>query len=223
MTPARRNETIATIDRRLGDAKETEPMTLLDFWSNVADHEVCPEDCFRAEGENAATAEEVFYAHAPLVYNVAHRVLGNEADAEDVTQEVLLRVLHKLDSFRGEGRLESWLHRVTVNAALLHRRKSIRRREREKDVPLATQARENSAANDSPAQRLLDSETRELIERAIDRLPKMYREVYVLADIEELSNADIAEILQLGVTAVKSRLHRARAMMREALAGHVWG
>jgi RNA polymerase sigma-70 factor (ECF subfamily) len=197
-------------------------MTLLDFWSNVADHDVCVDDPYPAEEENAATAEEVFYAHAPLVYNVAHRVLGNEADAEDVTQEVLLRVLHKLDSFRGEGRLESWLHRVTVNAALLHRRKSIRRRAREMDIPLAAQARENSAAHASPAQRLLDNEMHELIERAIARLPKMYREVYVLADIEELSNAEIAEILHLGVPAVKSRLHRARSMMREALAGHVW-
>jgi RNA polymerase sigma-70 factor, ECF subfamily len=197
-------------------------MTLLDFWSNVADQETCLEDSYPAEVESASTAEEVFYAHAPLVYNVAHRVLGNEADAEDVTQEVLLRVLHKLDSFRGEGRLESWLHRVTVNAALLHRRKSIRRRELEMDVPLATQARENSAAHASPAQQLLDSERRELIERAIARLPETYREVYVLADIEELSNSEIAEILQLRVPAVKSRLHRARAMMREALSGHVW-
>jgi RNA polymerase sigma-70 factor (ECF subfamily) len=210
-----------TNDRPLEDVKGTEPMTLLDFWSSIADHEVGLEDSYPAEEESAATAEEVFYAHAPLVYNIAHRVLGNEADAEDVTQEVLLRVLHKLDSFRGEGRLASWLHRVTVNAALLHRRKSIRRREREMDLPLAEQARENSAANASPAQRLLDNEMRELIERAVARLPKIYREVYVLAEIEELSNADIGEILHLRVPAVKSRLHRARSMMREALAGHV--
>lgn len=196
-------------------------MTLLDFWSNIAYHEGSQENSYPADEDVAATAEEVFYAHAPLVYNIAHRVLGNEADAEDVTQEVLLRVLHKLNSYRGEGRLASWLHRVTVNAALLHRRRSIRRREREMDLPLAAQARENSAANACPAQRLLDNEMRELIERAISRLPDIYREVYVLADMEELSNADIGEALQLGVPAVKSRLHRARSMMREALACHV--
>jgi len=203
------------------NAEGTEPMTLLDFWSNVADHDVSLDNSYSEQVENASTAEEVFYAHAPLVYNVAHRVLGNEADAEDVTQEVLLRVLHKLDSFRGEGRLTSWLHRVTVNAALIHRRKSIRRREREMDVPFATQSRDNSTANPSPDQRLLDGELHDLIEQAIARLPKMYREVYVLADIEELSNAEIGEILQLGVPAVKSRLHRARSMMRESLAGHI--
>lgn len=196
-------------------------MTLLDYWSNVADHESCLTDSYVGEEENAATAEEVFYAHAPFVYNVAYRVLGNEADAEDVTQEVLLRVLHKLDSFRGEGRLASWLHRVTVNAALLHRRKSIRRREREMDAPFAAQTRENSTEYAGPDQRLLANEMRELIERAIACLPGRYREVYVLADIEGLSNADIGDILDLGVPAVKSRLHRARLMMREALAGHV--
>lgn len=197
-------------------------MTLLDFWSNVSDHEAGQAGFSPLEQDSAARAEEVFYAHAPLVYHVAHRVLGNEADAEDVTQEVLLRVLHKLDSFRGEGPLASWLHRVTVNAALLHRRKSLRRREHEMDLPFIAQAREHSAANVCPSQRLLDNEMRELIERAIARLPKMYRDVYVLADLEERSNADIGKMLHLGVPAVKSRLHRARAMMREALACHVW-
>ncbi len=196
-------------------------MTLLDFWSNVAEHDASLVDRYSEQVENASTAEEVFYAHAPLVYKVAHRVLGNEADAEDVTQEVLLRVLHKLDSFRGEARLTSWLHRITVNAALVHRRKSMRRREREMDVPLATHFRENSTANARPDQRLLNRELHDLIEQAIARLPKMYRDVYVLADIEELSNAEIGEILHLGVPAVKSRLHRARSMMREALAGHI--
>jgi RNA polymerase sigma-70 factor (ECF subfamily) len=197
-------------------------MTLLDYWSNIADHEVSPQRPGPIGEDGAATAEEVFYAHAPLVFNVARRVLGNEADAEDVTQEVLIRVLHKLDSFRGEGRLASWLHRVTVNAALLHRRQSLRRRERETDLPLAARIREAPGATASPERQLLDNELRELIERAIARLPKIYREVYVLADIEELSNAAIGGLLHLGVPAVKSRLHRARVMMREALAGHVW-
>jgi RNA polymerase sigma-70 factor (ECF subfamily) len=188
-------------------------MTYLDYWSNVADRE-----CVNEEG--AATAEKVFYSHARLVYKVARRMLDNEDDVEDVTQEVMLLVLRKLDSFRGESRLATWLYRVTMNAALLHRRKAIRR-EREINVPLAALEREAPRANACPAQRLLDNEMRELIERAIARLPETYREVYVLADIGQLRNGEIGEILQLGVPAVKSRLHRARSMMREALAGHV--
>src|ERR1700745_762146 len=67
--------------------------------------------------------EEVFRDHAPRVYNLARRMLGNDADAEDVTQDVLLQVLRKLNTFRGEAAFPTWLHRVTVNAALAHRRK----------------------------------------------------------------------------------------------------
>jgi RNA polymerase sigma-70 factor (ECF subfamily) len=197
-------------------------MTLLDYWSSIADNEAYLEQSCSVEDESAARAKKVFYTHTPRIYNLARRILGNEADAEDVTQEVWLRVLHKLDGFRGECRLTTWLHRVTVNASLEHRRKSLRRREHELDVPLAEQIHEPSEANACPAQRLLDDEMHQLIEQAIARLPELYREVYVLADIEELSNAEIGAILHLSVPAVKSRLHRARLMMHDALAGHVF-
>src|ERR1700688_490334 len=67
--------------------------------------------------------DDLFQDYAPRVYNLARRMLGNEADAEDVTQDVLLQVLRKLDTFRGQSAFPTWLHRVTVNAALAHRRK----------------------------------------------------------------------------------------------------
>ncbi len=169
------------------------------------------------------TAEGVFYAYAPRVYGVARRMLGNDVDAEDVTQDVLLQVVRKLDTFRGESGLTTWLYRVTVNAALLHRRRQGRRRERPTGTPLEAlwAEAENHRSSRTPAapdQRALQRETRELIDRAIARLPLLYREVYVLADVEGLSNADIGKRLGLGVPAVKSRLHRARLMMRETLA-----
>src|SRR5436305_12029386 len=69
------------------------------------------------------TADRVFRDYAPRVYNLARRMLGNDADAEDVTQDVLLQVVRKLDTFRGESAFPTWLHRVTVNTALAHRRK----------------------------------------------------------------------------------------------------
>src|SRR5947209_15637467 len=69
------------------------------------------------------TPEQVFRDYAPRVYHLARRMLGNNADAEDVTQDVLLQVVRKLDTFRGEAAFPTWLHRVTVNAALAHRRK----------------------------------------------------------------------------------------------------
>ncbi|MHB1426249.1 MAG: RNA polymerase sigma factor [Gemmataceae bacterium] len=200
-------------------------MVLLDYWSNVAGPKPCSNSAGSA-GENLnATAENVFYSYVPFVFNVARRVLGNESDAEDVTQEVLLQVLRKLEGYRGEGRLTSWLNRVTVNEALQYRRKHHRRRERQLDalpdfIPKDGQVCGPPRDNPCPAQKLLDNELREVIERAIARLPEIYREVYALADVEELSNAEIGVLLGLGVQAVKSRLHRARSMMREALASY---
>ena len=174
----------------------------------------------------ALTPERVFREYAPRVYNLARRMLGNDADAEDVTQDVLLQVVRKLDTFRGEAALPTWLHRVTVNAALAHRRKRASHEERRVYDPLenfgedghhAGPVRGWSVAPDEP---LLAAEQQRLIEEAIARLPEMYRDVYVLADVEGLPNAEIGEMLQLSVPAVKSRLHRARLMMREALSRH---
>src|SRR5262249_42000013 len=81
------------------------------------------------------TPEQVFRDYAPRVYNLARRMLGNDADAEDVTQDVLLQVVRKLDTFRGESEFPTWLHRVTVNAALAHRRKRSNRQEHETHDP----------------------------------------------------------------------------------------
>src|SRR3954468_4137944 len=77
------------------------------------------------------TPELVFREYAPRIYNIARRMLGNDADAEDVTQDVLLQVVRKLDTFRGDAQLSTWLHRVTVNAALAHRQKRANRQKRE--------------------------------------------------------------------------------------------
>lgn len=172
------------------------------------------------------TVEQVFRDHAPRIYNLARRMLGNDADAEDVTQDVLLQVVRKLDTFRGEAALPTWLHRVTVNAALAHRRKRANRNEGRVYDPLDSFGDEGSHAGPvrpwpiGPEQAALDKETHELIERAIIDLPETYRDVYVLADVEGLPNAEIAEMLGLSVSAIKSRLHRARLLMRSALARH---
>jgi RNA polymerase sigma-70 factor (ECF subfamily) len=174
------------------------------------------------------TPEMVFRDYAPRVYNLARRMLGNDADAEDVTQDVLLQVVRKLDTFRGESAFPTWLHRVTVNAALANRRKRAVREEHLARDPLEV-FMENGHFHQSasvgswsvrPEKEVLDRETRQLIEEAIARMPEIYRDVYVLADVEGLPNSEIGEMLNLSVPAVKSRLHRARLLMRDALAPH---
>src|SRR5574341_1383028 len=165
------------------------------------------------------TPEQVFRQHGVRVYNLARRMLGNDADAEDVTQDVLLQVVRKLDTFRGEADLTTWLHRVTVNAALNHRRKRARREEHEIHDPMqhfletGHHAAKVQPWNITPDAQALSRETSQLIEKAIAGLPVIYRDVYVLADVEGLANAEIADLLGLSLSAVKSRLHRGRLLM----------
>lgn len=181
------------------------------------------------------TPELVFREYAPRIYNLARRMLGNDADAEDVTQDVLLQVVRKLDTFRGESQIATWLHRVTVNAALAHRAKRATRQKHEMgDLGDLGEAMDGMSAggglggpvkrwNVPPDEPILAAEQAELIEQAINRLPEPFRDVYVLADVEGLPNNEIAEMLELSVPAVKSRLHRARLRMRDALAPHFEG
>ncbi len=179
-----------------------------------------------AQLQPTPTVEDVFRDYAPRIYNLARRMLGNDADAEDVTQDVLLQVVRKLNTFRGESAFPTWLHRVTVNAALAHRRKRATRQEKQVRDPLESFLEDGHhqapvrSWSVRPDQEVLDRETHTLIEKAIAELPEIYRDVYVLADVEGLPNAEIGEILGLGVPAVKSRLHRARLLMRNSLAPH---
>jgi RNA polymerase sigma-70 factor (ECF subfamily) len=179
------------------------------------------------------TPEHVFREYAPRIYNLARRMLGNDADAEDVTQDVLVQVVRKLHTFRGEAQLPTWLHRVTVNAALAHREKRANRQRRESatgddealeaiaaDPPTAGVRLPRPGVESAPEENVLAAEQRAVIERAIAKLPEGFREVYVLADVEGLPNAEIADMLSLSVPAVKSRLHRARERMRVLLAPH---
>ncbi len=170
------------------------------------------------------TPERIFEEYAPRVYHLARRLLGNAADAEEVTQDVFLQVLRKLPTFRGEAAFSTWLYRVAVNAALAYRRKRALREGPPLPEPLADFRPDGGHRapvrrwSRGPEQQALEREAHEVIEAAIARLPEIYRDVYVLADVEELPTAEIAKVLGLSVPAVASRLHRARLLMRKALA-----
>jgi RNA polymerase sigma-70 factor (ECF subfamily) len=181
-----------------------------------------PEDLER----RTLTAERVYRDYAPRVYNMARRMVSNEKDAEDVTQEVFLQVVRKLPTFRGESAFPTWLHRVTINAALAHRRKQAAREDLHVANPLEDLLDQGQWPGSDriglgpPEEQLIDHEERQLIDRAIAGLPAIYRAVLVLSDLDGLPNAETAERLGLTVPAVKSRLHRARLLLRARLAPH---
>lgn len=172
------------------------------------------------------TPERVFHEYLPRVYRLARHMLGNDTDAEDVTQDVFVQLMRKLSTFRGESAFTTWLHHVTVNSALAYRRKRHTRNAHRVSDPLEEFLEDGSHAgpvrrwNEEPEKTALERETHQIIDEAIARMPEVCRDVFVLADVEGLPNAQIAEMLALSLPAVKSRLHRARMLMRVALAPH---
>ena len=196
-------------------------MVPFDHWWNLA-RRAASEGAFPNGQDAGLTAQHVFREHAGRVYNLARGLLGNDSDAEDVTQEVLLQVVRKLATFRGDAEVTTWLHRITVNAVLLHRRKLSRRAEGQparlaENLP----ADGGRARGESPPERqAMGREVQRLVEGAVSRLPALYRAVFVLADVEGCSNAQIGAALGLSLPAVKSRRHRARMLLRQLLGPH---
>ncbi len=169
------------------------------------------------------SVEQIFTEHAPRIYRLVRLLLGSDADAEDVTQQVFLRVMRSLPEFRGESTVPTWINRIAVNTALVFRKQRGRRASRQSYTALEEFTDDGNHAAPinrvvGPLPEILKRETHEMIEQAITRLPELYRDVFVLADVEEHSNQEVADMLRVTVAAVKSRLHRARLLMRRALA-----
>jgi len=169
------------------------------------------EDDERAFGELVSRYES-------KVYSLALKMLRNPEDAEDVLQDTFLRAYRGIKSFKGNSTFSTWIYRITANSALMRLRKrqlptvSIDDAdEREAPINIADWA-------PGPVEQMLNQETQAAMTEAIEALPPEFRQVFVLRDIEELSNAEVAEILDLSVAAVKSRLHRARLKVRNRLA-----
>ena len=181
----------------------------------------------RLRGGDTAALEALMEQHAPRVYRVVYGITQNAADAEEVVQDVFLTLFNKIHTFEERAALGSWLYRVATNAALVKRRGRRSDREVSLDSLLPTFLPDGHRAGErdfvlcdwsrTPETVLLSQETREIVRRAIGILPEEYRAVLVLRDIEGLGNEEVAEIVGDSVAAVKSRLHRARMALREAL------
>ena len=174
-------------------------------------------------GALAALAER----YGPTIYRLAFGITRNQADAEEVLQDVLLTLARKSASFEGRSALGSWIYRIATNAALNKRRGKRLELERSLEELLPTFEADGHRAGDrtyiladwsqNPEEELLGDERRRVLERAIDSLPDNYRAVLILRDVEELTNEEVAALLDESVSSVKSRLHRARMVLREEL------
>jgi len=153
---------------------------------------------------------------------------GSEADAQEVLQEAFLNAYQKLPNFRGEAQFSSWLYRIAANSALMRLRRKRRAPDALTDQPLELQGPRFSAEGYlDPAplsdwsqradEKMMDRELGTAIDQAVAGLPDDYRTVFLLKDVDGLSNEEIAGALDLTVPAVKSRLHRARLALREKL------
>lgn len=165
----------------------------------------------RACSGDRAAFESLYHRHRNRIYGLVWRLCGGDAAlAEDLLQEAFVRAWQKLDSFRGESRFSTWLHRLSANVALSDRRIRVRRMERETALDGAAE-RTATGERDVYAGKRMD------LEQAIAGLPERARTVLVLFDIEGYSHAEIAELTDMAVGSSKAQLHRARKLVREEL------
>jgi RNA polymerase sigma-70 factor (ECF subfamily) len=158
------------------------------------------------------------------VYNLAFRLLNDPGDASDAVQEVFLKVFRNVCHFRRQSSLKTWIYRITVNEAHNQRRWFFRHRSREvglDDQP--EEARKHPMPDNarSPFDYVFDREKHMLLEGALSRINPVFREVVVLRDVEDLSYEEIAEVLQISLGTVKSRIMRGREALREELVGRL--
>lgn len=156
--------------------------------------------------------------HADYVYRVAFRIMGNSEDAEDVSQDTFLSAYRASNRFRGESEITTWLYRIAVNAALMRLRKT----------KLARALTESGFDdidvvdwNALPLEEAVNTELGEKIHEGINRLELHLRDAIVVGVVGQRSNAESADVLNLTVPALKSRLHRARVRLRAFLSDYV--
>ena len=187
--------------------------------SPIASDDLSESEAIRRACDGDRTVFEFLYRlHSRRVYAVCLRMLGNTAEAEDLTQEAFLLLLRKIHTFRGESAFSTWLHRLAVNLVLMRLRKK---------SPPVVSIEAASDPDDETASPSIDIGAPDLLlegsidrinlERCLKRLPAGYRAIFVLHDIQGYQHNEIAEILGRSVGVSKSQLHKARMRLRELL------
>lgn len=178
-----------------------------------------------ARSGDFASFEKLVTASEGRVYNHLVRLVGNPEDARDLLQETYLSAYRNLGTFKGDSAFSTWVYRIATNHALMRLRKKQPQEVAFDDLPIPTheelRSRNISDWAIDPREAILRKELREKLQRAIDELPSLYRAVVVMRDVEELSTEETAAALGITEGAVKTRLHRARIFLREALAPYL--
>ena len=167
----------------------------------------------RCRKGDVAAIEVIYRTHSGRLYSVVYRMLGNPADAEDLLQEIFLAAHRKLDSFRGESALGTWLYRLATNLCLDYLRS---RAAKSRQVTGALD--EEPALADRGSSRLAEQTVDKMdLERALAQLPEGCRTAFVLHDVEGLEHRDVAELLGIAEGTSKSQVHKARLRLRSIL------
>ncbi len=164
------------------------------------------------------------------IYNLAYRITRDHYQSEDVLQEVYITLIKKLHTFRGESKFSSWLYRITANASYMLLRAE---KKYENDISLENYVPYDSKGtlmgrihhkdwSSRPDIVIYIKEALEILEKAIDELPEVYRVVFYLRDIEGLSNEEVSQVLEISVPAAKSRIHRARLYIRDKVSDYFY-
>ena len=183
----------------------------------------------RLQRGDQAAVRQLAELYGPRIHQLALRHMKNREDAEEVTQDVLMKVYRKIGAFRGDSALSSWIYRITFNTAMsrLRAHRGERAADQERDRALAArQSSDDSTARTSadpadwshmPDEELLRFELRRAVEAAVRELPEIYREPVILRDFEGLTTEEASTRLKVKDQTLKSRLHRGRLLLRERL------
>jgi len=177
-----------------------------------------PELAAAVSAGDETAVRELLRRHNQRLFRTTRAILRDDAEAEDAVQEAYLKAIRAIGSFRAEAKLSTWLTRIAANEAL----ERLRKRKRAEVVPLEADVeiapQEDSPQSDSPEQAAMRAEARRIVERRIDALPEAFRAVFVLRMVEEMTVEETAVALGVPEATVRTRLFRARSLLRESLA-----
>lgn len=186
----------------------------------------------RLRSGDPTAVDDLAAAYGPRIFQLALRYMKNREDAEEVAQDVLLKVYRKIDAFRGDSALSSWIYRITFNAAMSRLRNARFSRPAEvseEDLRLPGDTDRARPALDSPDwttmadEAVMRTQMRRRLEDAMEELPPIYRVPVVLRDIRGLSTEEASAVLNVKTQTLKSRLHRGRLILRQRLADFAGG